>query len=370
MIYTAPGDVNRVWCDALSTVLHQGKHVPSRIAMTKELNPAILPVTPGRRLVTAFGRPVNPAFSLAEVVWILTGREDVEMLKWYNSRIGDYSDDGETFNAPYGYRIRSQFDGQDQLADMIQQLKDNPESRQAVLNVWYPPKDRTFAQEGFDHEAGPFITKRETKDRACNLVGHALIREGRLNWLQVMRSNDIMWGTPNNFMQWMHIQEFVARMVGVEPGEYTHVADSLHLYDYHWEEAQLCEHFDLYGELRYEHLPMEAGWHPLNQVAQFEEQARTDGTAFQHDLDPFSYWASVCMVFESWRLWKAGDDLGALLALRRTPDRVLAAAQARFYYWFRWYQEDQYLDCINRLSQWDIPDSVLRWIKAGHKAKS
>ena len=61
-----------------------------------------------------------------------------------------------------------------------------------------------------------------------------MIRQGCLEWLQVMRSNDLIWGTPYNFVQFTSIQEIVAGWLGVEVGNYVHVSDSLHVYQRHW----------------------------------------------------------------------------------------------------------------------------------------
>lgn len=365
MFVSMPGTVNDVWPMAVKHTLAFGADVPSRVARTLELHPAVLRIDdPTRPLVTSYGRPVNPAFALAEVLWILQGREDVEMLQYYNSTIGQYSDDGETFNAAYGDRIRSHF-GHDQLGDMITQLKDNPESRQAILNIWSPRKDRTF--KAFDAGYGPDVDKRVTKDRACNIVGHALIRDGKLDWSQFMRSNDIMWGTPNNFMQWLHIQQFVAGMVGVPVGTYYHYADSLHLYEYHFGDAERVEKFDLYKQFDRGHFPAEWSWHAINEVALFEEKLRTDGDHSR--LNPFNrltYWHEVCEVFRAWAMWKEKDDINAAYRLGEMQDPVLASAQARFFYWFRWYKGDIPI-VMDRLRGWRIPDPVKNWLMSGHK---
>jgi thymidylate synthase len=63
-----------------------------------------------------------------------------------------------------------------------------------------------------------------------------MIRDGRLEWLQVMRSNDLIWGTPINFVQFTYLQEIMAGWLGVNVGSYVHVSDSLHVYQRHWDE--------------------------------------------------------------------------------------------------------------------------------------
>jgi len=58
------------------------------------------------------------------------------------------------------------------------------------------------------------------------------IRAGRLEWLQVMRSNDLYLGTPHNFVQFTTLQEVLAGWLGIEPGNYVQIADSLHVYEH------------------------------------------------------------------------------------------------------------------------------------------
>ncbi len=57
------------------------------------------------------------------------------------------------------------------------------------------------------------------------------VRNERLEWSQIMRSNDIFLGLPHNFVQFTTLQEVLAGWIGIEPGTYTHYADSLHLYE-------------------------------------------------------------------------------------------------------------------------------------------
>ena len=58
------------------------------------------------------------------------------------------------------------------------------------------------------------------------------VRDGKLEWLQVIRSNDLFLGVPHNFVQFMCLQEVMAGWLGVDCGAYHQVSDSLHLYDH------------------------------------------------------------------------------------------------------------------------------------------
>ena len=56
------------------------------------------------------------------------------------------------------------------------------------------------------------------------------VRDGKLEWSQIMRSNDVLLGMPYNFVQFTGLQEILAGWLGLELGSYNHYSDSLHLY--------------------------------------------------------------------------------------------------------------------------------------------
>src|ERR1035437_3254192 len=57
------------------------------------------------------------------------------------------------------------------------------------------------------------------------------LRNGKLYWTQIMRSNDLFRGTPYNFVQFTMLQELLAGWLGVTMGSYTQLSDSLHVYE-------------------------------------------------------------------------------------------------------------------------------------------
>jgi len=358
-MYTFSGKANQVYAKAIEALVGQDDDslISSRVAATVEIHPAIMEITkPRQRLITAYGRPVNPAFALAEVLWILSGRNDVGYLKYYNSSIDNYSDDGSTFNAAYGERLRFAH-GHDQIEDVVMNLKENPNTRQAVLNIWHPQHDRAYnLQREFDADMKPIKSSMQpnvTKDRACNVVSHLLIRNGRLDWVQFMRSNDIIWGTPNNFMQWMHLQEYIATRVGVKVGKYYHIADSLHLYDYHIEEARHIHEYDLYEATGSRHEQMGklgVTQDAINYMVAASQSIQALNFEFLNWRAQYiklkaevltrcgSYWEDVFDILVAWHAYKSGNDIEAGRMLNQHPDQVLAVAQMRHFYYWRWHQ--------------------------------
>jgi len=164
--------------------------------------------------VLFFGpRDANPVFHIAESIWILAGRRDVEFPALFNSKIGQYSDDGLEFNAAYGWRMRSHF-GEDQLVGVIEKLKKDPGTRQAVVQLW-----------------DPLDLNKQTLDRACNMQLIFDVSEGALNMLVINRSNDFWYGYAGaDIVHMTIIQEFIAGALGLDVGVYRTFSNNLHLY--------------------------------------------------------------------------------------------------------------------------------------------
>src|SRR3990167_5963144 len=159
------GTANELYPHLVKDCLSDGAPVSVRGTETLELHPVTIELHPSSPLVTSHGRAINVAFALAEVLWILQGRKDVRMLAFYNESIRQFSDNEESFNAPYGYRLRRAH-GYDQLADVLATLRDDPASRQATLSMWHP-NDSGFYHYIDNPDDPPELTRRQTLDRAC-----------------------------------------------------------------------------------------------------------------------------------------------------------------------------------------------------------
>ena len=185
----------------------------------EQLHAAFTIREPRQRWVVSRRPAINPAFAIAEVVWILNGRDDSAFLNHWFPGLPRYAGGGPRYHAAYGHRLRKGF-GFDQLERAYNALRNNPDSRQIVLQIWNPQTD-------FPDAAG----KPVAADIPCNICAFPKIRNNKLEWLQVMRSNDLQRGLPYNFIQFTSLQEVMAGWLGVELGSYNHVSDSLHVYE-------------------------------------------------------------------------------------------------------------------------------------------
>lgn len=192
----------------------------SRKGATREILHAAISVSDPRQRWAVSRTPVmNIAFALAEVIWIMAGRNDSAFLNYYNSELPKYCGTGSTYHGAYGHRLRKRFH-LDQIARAFEALRTNPDTRQVVLQIW----DSAVDLPGADG-------KPASEDVPCNIVAMLKVRNQRLEWTQIMRSNDIFRGLPYNFVQFTTIQEIIAGWLGVSVGTYNHISDSLHAYD-------------------------------------------------------------------------------------------------------------------------------------------
>src|SRR5215216_3434661 len=213
---------DEAWSRAATAFLVEGEaqEQASRAGPTREILHAAFAIrNPLERWVLARRPTINPAFAIAETVWILAGRDDSALPNHWNPELPKYTGPGERYHGAYGHRLRRRF-GLDQLERAYIAHKNNPDSRQVVLQNWDPKIDLP------DEEGRP-----AAQDVPCNVLSMLKVRKGRLEWAQVMRSNDLFRGVPYNFVQFTVLQEVMAGWLSLEVGAYDHVSDSLHVYE-------------------------------------------------------------------------------------------------------------------------------------------
>lgn len=211
---------NEVWLKAFKQ-LDDISDAPqeSRIGLNHEILHAFISIKDSRqRWITARKPVLNIAFAIAEIVWIMNGRNDSKFLNFWNSKLPEYAGKGTEYHGAYGHRLKKIF-GFDQLEKAYFALKNNPKSRQVVLQIWDPNRD-------FPNKEGGAVNP----DIPCNIVSLLKVRDGKLEWQQIMRSNDIILGLPYNLIQFTTLQEIMAGWLNLEVGTYNHLSDSLHLY--------------------------------------------------------------------------------------------------------------------------------------------
>lgn len=194
---------------------------------------------------------------LGELLWILAGSDRLDFIKHYIPRYEEFSDDKKIIYGAYGPRLFGKSPN-NQIPRVIQLLKDKRDSRQAVLQLF----DRTDTLEPH-------------KDIPCTCTLQFMVRDGRLNLLTSMRSNDAWLGLPHDVFTFTMIQELVARSVGIELGEYKHTVGSLHLYEKHQEKALRFLNEGWQTRRPMPSMPMGDPWASVKSLIAFEKKVRT-----------------------------------------------------------------------------------------------
>lgn len=176
------------------------------------------------------GRNDNPFAKMFEAMWVLAGSNDLKPLLQFLPRAADFSDDGKTWRAGYGPRLREWpvYDGvdappgwTDQLQNVLDLLQRDPMSRQAVVTIWNPAEDWV-----------------QSKDIPCNNWLHFIVRDGKLHLNVAVRSNDAWWGFSGiNFFEWSFILQVMAKCLDLGVGSIGWNVTSMHLYERHWDWA-------------------------------------------------------------------------------------------------------------------------------------
>ncbi|MDP4588663.1 MAG: thymidylate synthase [Flavobacteriales bacterium] len=161
-----------------------------------------------------------------EVLWFLQGDTNIKYLKDNGVRIWDeWADENGDLGPVYGYQWRSwpNPDGShtDQIVKLLDQLKNNPDSRRHIVSAWNP----SF----IDEMALP----------PCHCLFQFFVADGKLSCQLYQRSADTFLGVPFNIASYAILTMMLAQVCGLKPGEFVHTFGDVHLYKNHIEQAQL-----------------------------------------------------------------------------------------------------------------------------------
>lgn len=303
MITLTGGSANELYVAACHAVHSSGVAVsPRGMATTEVLGAHLCPTDPRRRLIDLPPvRVINPAFAVAEALWILSGSDDPWIFQ-YNRALTRYTDDGRLQGA-YGPRMRRWRDRVDQLDQVRRLLTRDPDSRQAVIQLFDPERDT-----------------RGHRDVPCTLGYRFFLRAGRLHMHTTMRSQDLWLGFPYDVFAATLLQELLAGWLGVDLGEYQHYVDSLHLYAKHVEAAASLP---AAPEKSPPMPPIGVEWDGLSGLV-------SDVIAGCSPLNAGEGWTTFASVMSSYRSWTGGDREQARASAAATTGELGRALE-------RWY---------------------------------
>lgn len=123
----------------------------------------------------------------------------------------------------YGRQWRD-FEGVDQIQQLIEDIKNKPDSRRLIVSAWNPKEIPVMAKSGLP---------------PCHVLFQFYVAEGRLSCQLYQRSADVFLGVPFNIASYALLTLMVAHVCGLEPGEFIHTFGDVHLYKNHIEQAKL-----------------------------------------------------------------------------------------------------------------------------------
>lgn len=161
-----------------------------------------------------------------ELLWFLKGETNIRYLKENNVSIWDeWADENGDLGRVYGAQWRSWrgANGEtiDQISNLIQQIKNNPDSRRLIVSAWNPAE--------VDDMALP----------PCHALFQFYVANGKLSCQLYQRSADIFLGVPFNIASYALLTMMVAQVCGLKAGEFIHTLGDAHLYRNHLAQAEL-----------------------------------------------------------------------------------------------------------------------------------
>jgi thymidylate synthase len=161
-----------------------------------------------------------------ELIWFLRGDTNIAYLKANGVSIWDeWADENGDLGPVYGKQWRSwaTADGRtiDQIAEAVEALRTNPDSRRIIVTAWNPADIPDMALA------------------PCHCLFQFYVAEGRLSCQLYQRSADVFLGVPFNIASYALLTMMMAQVTGLQPGEFIHTFGDAHLYLNHLEQADL-----------------------------------------------------------------------------------------------------------------------------------
>ncbi|MBO4340840.1 MAG: thymidylate synthase [Bacteroidales bacterium] len=161
-----------------------------------------------------------------ELLWFIAGDTNVKYLQDNKVTIWDeWADENGDLGPVYGHQWRSwpAPDGRkiDQLSQVVEQIKNNPDSRRMIISAWNPGE--------IDRMALP----------PCHCLFQFYVAEGKLSCQLYQRSADVFLGVPFNIASYALLTMMLAQVCGLKPGEFIHTTGDTHIYRNHFEQVEL-----------------------------------------------------------------------------------------------------------------------------------
>ena len=161
-----------------------------------------------------------------ELLWFLKGETNIKYLKEHGVSIWDeWANENGELGPVYGKQWRSWTGAEektiDQISDVINQIKKNPDSRRLIVSAWNVAELSKMAL------------------MPCHVLFQFYVAEGKLSCQLYQRSADVFLGVPFNIASYALLTMMVAQVCDLEPGEFIHTFGDVHIYNNHIEQVKL-----------------------------------------------------------------------------------------------------------------------------------
>ncbi|UVW35293.1 thymidylate synthase [SAR92 clade bacterium H455] len=158
------------------------------------------------------------AYPMYSPEWNTKKTEFVQRIKDDDGFAQQYGDLGPV----YGHQWRN-FEGVDQLAQVVEEIKTNPDSRRLIVSAWNPKDIPVMVKSGLP---------------PCHSLFQFYVTEGRLSCQLYQRSADVFLGVPFNIASYAILTLMIAQVCGLKPGDFVHTFGDAHLYSNHMDQVE------------------------------------------------------------------------------------------------------------------------------------
>ena len=171
-----------------------------------------------------------------ELLWFLKGDTNTNYLTENGVRIwNEWADENGDLGPVYGHQWRNwNNDEIDQIKDVIQTLKNNPNSRRMMVSAWnpsvMPDTSKSFSEN---------VANGKAALPPCHAFFQFYVADGKLSCQLYQRSADIFLGVPFNIASYALFTMMMAQICGYQPGDFIHTFGDAHIYNNHLEQLEL-----------------------------------------------------------------------------------------------------------------------------------
>ena len=171
-----------------------------------------------------------------ELLWFLKGETNIEYLKENKVKIWDaWANENGDLGPVYGHQWRNwNSEGIDQITQVIETIKTNPDSRRMIVTAWNPsvlPDTSISFSEN--------VAQGKAALPPCHAFFQFYVTDGKLSCQLYQRSADIFLGVPFNIASYALLTLMMAQVCNLKPGDFIHTFGDAHIYNNHKEQIDL-----------------------------------------------------------------------------------------------------------------------------------